>query len=165
MKKIVFVALLSFFAGSSAISQGTLQFNDVKIISNSVNTVPSGKIWKITSIYGFEANKCVTGAALNSCNYGGNNSVNMSVSAFKINGFTVLSECTIKRDWASNNCTGSNNSWANTEAYCGAALGTLGYATKEANPNILPIWIPAGATVESDGPNTFLSVIEFNVIP
>jgi hypothetical protein len=29
----------------------------------------------------------------------------------------------------------------------------------------LPMWLPAGATLRSGGPNTWLSVLEFNIVP
>ncbi len=159
-------ALILIASGINVRAQNSLQFSQAIIVGNSLQTVPSGKVCKVTSVYGFESNLCVTGAELNNCNYGGANSVNMSVSAFKVNGVTVLSECNLKRIWQGSTCSGStNNTWANVEQYCGAGLGTLGYAQKSANPNVLPMWLPAGTTLRSDGPNTFLSVIEFDVVP
>ena len=165
MKKNLLVVILLLFTALSIKAQGTLQFNQVKIISTVLQTVPSGKVWKVTSIYGFEPNTCITGSVMDNCNYGGSNSVNMSVAAFKVNGSVILSECTPKFDWASANCTGTKIAWSSAEQYCGASLGSLGYATKTANPNILPMWLPANTTLQSNGPNTFLSVVEFNLTP
>lgn len=161
MKTLLFCILVSF--GYALQAQGTLEFNQVMIVNNSPQTVPAGKVWKITSVYGFNPYFCQN---LNStCYYGAGNSVSMAVSSFKINGNTVLSECTINRIYASTNCTSSNTVWSNAESSCGAILGAFGYANKSANPNLLPIWIPAGTVLQSDGTQVFLSVVEFNVIP
>jgi len=162
--------LLSFlfplFIGPASFlsAQGNLEFSGALIVSNSELTVPAGKVWKVTSVYGFEANFCLYSTTFNNCNYGPNNSFNMSVSGFVINGVPVLSECTMKRVWASTNCTGTNNTFTAVEALCGNQVGALGYAPKLANPNILPMWLPVGTTLKSIGPATFLSVLEFNIV-
>src|SRR5689334_21806813 len=63
IKKIVF--LLSFLLCILVIcdAQGTLQFNQVLIVTNIQMTVPAGKAWKVTSIHGaeFTLNQCVSG--------------------------------------------------------------------------------------------------------
>lgn len=148
----------------SAVAQTNLQYSTALIISNTELTVPAGKVWKVTSVYGFESDFCLHSATFNGCNYGSSNSFNMSISGFSINGVLVLSECTMKRVWASTNCTGTNNTFTAVEGYCGSQVGALGYAPKAANPNILPIWLPAGTTLRSIGPSTFLSVLEFTVV-
>lgn len=146
------------------IAQGNLQFSQALVVSSTEQTVPVGKVWKVTSVYGFEPNLCLTHASMNNCNYSGSNSVNMSVSGYVVNGVMVLSECTMKRVWGSTNCSGSNNTFTATEQYCGNQIAAQGYAPKLANPNILPMWLPANTTLKSVGPSTFLSVLEFNVI-
>src|SRR5436189_4970789 len=46
-------------------AQGTLQFNQVLIITNVQTAVPAGKVWKVTSVYGaeFTINQCVSNDA------------------------------------------------------------------------------------------------------
>src|SRR5690349_8008028 len=122
MQKNILALLALLLCILAVHAQGSLQFNSVKIITNSIQSVPVGKIWKVTAVYGFEANACVTGVQMDGCNYGGSNSVNMSVSAFKVNGSVILSECTPKFDWASANCTGTKTTWSSAEQYCGAGL-------------------------------------------
>lgn len=45
----VVVALCSWFGPAGAFAQHTLQFNQVKLVS-TVETVPTGKVWKIESM-------------------------------------------------------------------------------------------------------------------
>ena len=47
MKTIVY--LITFIFSSIGFSQGNLQFNQVKLIGDSPQTVPTGKVWKIES--------------------------------------------------------------------------------------------------------------------
>ena len=50
MKKTL-LFLLTIFTISAATAQGNnLQFNQVKLVSNTEETVPVGKVWKITEV-------------------------------------------------------------------------------------------------------------------
>lgn len=54
-------------------AQGNLQFNQVKLVSSSVETVPAGKVWKIVNIFApqisrFSANSGSVGGCGSSCN-------------------------------------------------------------------------------------------------
>src|SRR5687768_13695285 len=49
MKKIfAYIVFASFTLVASA--QGTLQFNQVKLINNTAQIVPAGKVWKVESV-------------------------------------------------------------------------------------------------------------------
>jgi hypothetical protein len=172
MKTLLYTAF--FLLLSTGISaQGNLQFNQARIITNTQLTVPTDKVWKVTSVYGseFNLNLCVDynndwlGLKCNSCfannPNSGNNSVRLSVFTTEIvvNGVRVLNEVsgmpTSVISYPTTNCSGST--------FCSASSYTC--ANKSVNPNLLPIWLPAGSTFRTGGPNTFASVLEFNVIP
>ncbi|MCC6599193.1 MAG: hypothetical protein IT223_00800, partial [Crocinitomicaceae bacterium] len=132
--------------------------------------------WKATSIYGaeFTANQCITAASqfdwlgikcnnyFSNPSYINNHSVSLSYFAtvMIVNGVRIVNELSgmpssgaiIKY---SLNCSGSDN-YTNQSFSC---------ANRGVNPNLMPMWIPAGTTVKTGGPNTFISVIEFNIIP
>ena len=150
MKSLVFLLLLSFL-GLSVSAQGTLQFNQALVVTDQLQTVPAGKVWKVTAIYGKDE-VCRSVAPLY------NNWFSQAlVAGFFLNGVEVLSFRKFLTGTMYNNsptCS-SNNSG-------GYSFTSLNF---ESDPNVLPIWIPAGATVQTSGPNIFLSAIEFNIIP
>jgi hypothetical protein len=133
-------------------AQGSLQYNQAKIATDQLQTVPANKVWKITAIFGKDE-VCRSTAPL----YNNYWSTTL-VSGFKLNNVEVLSfrKFLTTTLYNLNNCTSSAGS-------CGG--GCLNPLNFESDPNILPIWVPAGATVQTVGPNVFLSVIEFNIIP
>lgn len=126
MKRLFVVLIAVFGLSLTGFSQGTLQFNDVKLFTwaNTINspylsavyTVPAGKVWKIESA-------------------GSNN----NVSIFQING-----------------------------QYTSQSINSGGTSTGADN---LPIWLPAGATIQfsgsysSSGLGGYVSILEFNVVP
>jgi len=133
-------------------AQGSLQYNQAKIVTDQLQTVPANKVWKITAIYGKDE-VCRSTAPLYT-NYWSTT----LVAGFKLNSVEILSfrKFLTTTLFSLNNCTSSAGS-------CGG--GCLNALNFESDPNILPIWVPAGATVQTVGPNVFLSVIEFNIIP
>jgi hypothetical protein len=150
MKLLIFLSLLSFVSlGVSA--QGTLQFNQALVVTDQLQTVPAGKVWKVTAIYGKDE-VCRSVAPLY------NNWFSKAlVAGFFLNGVEVLSfRKFLTQTMYSNSPTCSSNSNS------GYNFSSLNF---ESDPNVLPIWIPAGATVQTSGPNIFLSAIEFNIIP
>ncbi|MBM3172091.1 MAG: hypothetical protein FJZ75_10850 [Bacteroidetes bacterium] len=168
MKLGVFVL---FFIGllNQGKAQGNLQFNQVLLVDSALRTVPANKAWKITAISGSEyrLNECVDISAnsnheLKSARCGFTQPTasfigNYSISLFLVNGNRVI-----------NSIEGLPNSvtaWCNSNCTSSCATRDFTCANKSTNPNILPMWLPAGATLRSGGPNTWLSVLEFNIVP
>jgi len=60
-KSILSLVFISLF-GLMSYAQGSLQFNQVKIVTNVQETVPVGKVWKVTSVYGqeFKMGECIS---------------------------------------------------------------------------------------------------------
>lgn len=147
---LLFILLVFFYTGVSG--QGTLQFSNAQIVSNTAATVPSGKVWKVTSIYGNEA-ACVDAQNAENATWTYRKFFRTS---FKVNGVEIVSAAIDyqSRYWCnSGSCTSCITNWPNDKL------------ERTANPNILPMWLPAGTTLESGGPNTFISILEFNIIP
>ena len=143
-----------FFAGFVGVlsAQGSLQYNQAKIATDQLQTVPANKVWKITAIYGKDE-VCRSTAPL----YNNYWSTTLA-SGFKLNNVEILSF----RKFLTTTLFNLNNCTSNAGSCGGGCLNPLNF---ESDPNILPIWVPAGATVQTVGPNVFLSVIEFNIIP
>lgn len=175
MKSILSSAFLLFCL--SAFAQQSLEYNQALVIDNTTQTVPSGKVWKVNAIYGEESRyeECVD-ISQNSvhelnrirCAYTINSTTTYylkvpfyTISKMQVNGVDIIStingvgDISMDRYQSNPACSGSHTSVSRTYS-C---------ANKEPDPNILPMWLPAGTTVESGGPSTFISVIEFNVIP
>ena len=151
-KTFLFIAALAFL--SSAKSQGTLEFNQVKIITNTVETVPSGKVWKITAMSGTVYGECVPHPE-------GNTSIwykATAASGFLLNGNKVYSML----KYPSSGQRYNSNTCVTTGFCCDGNLTTNNQAT---DPLVLPMWLPAGTTLGSIASSVFLSVIEFNVVP
>lgn len=162
---LFFMALLSLGK-----AQGNLQFNQALLLDSALATVPANKVWKITAVSGSEyrLNECVDISAnsnheLKSARCGfapstGTFIANYSVSAFIVNNKRIINSVegfspTSTTVYLSANCT---NSWTSSTFSC---------ANRATTPNILPMWLPAGTTLRSGGPNTVLSVLEFNIVP
>ena len=166
------IALLFLCLVSMAAAQGNLQFNQVLLVDSALRTVPANKAWKITAISGSEyrLNECVNISSnsnheLKSARCGlaqsnGHFVGNYSISLFLVNGNRVINSLegmpTSSTVWVSNLCTNISGNYGNYGFTC---------ANRDTNPNILPMWLPAGATLRSGGPNTWLSVLEFNIVP
>lgn len=140
MKQGVMVLLLALaFWGLSlhGRAQGSLQFNQVKLVT-SLETVPANKVWKVVSvIYDIPASNSGDMTSYSSTSCG---SSTYRSKAIVVNG-------------------------VNTKVGMGmhtASYSSLAYAHAYTE---LPLWLPAGATL-SGGPCTNqISVIEFNVVP
>ncbi|MCC6601304.1 MAG: hypothetical protein IT223_11620 [Crocinitomicaceae bacterium] len=50
MKKNILTSLAAMIIATGTMAQSTLQFNQVKLIGSTTETVPTGKIWKIENI-------------------------------------------------------------------------------------------------------------------
>jgi len=133
MKKI----LLSTFIilSNLACAQGNLQFNQVKLVT-SLETVPSGKVWKIESvIYNIAATASGYQASNGSCNSTSYESTSIEIASVP----TKVGQ--------------------GTQA---ASYSNLQYTHSY---TILPLWIPAGTTLSGGTCLNKISVIEFNIIP
>ncbi|MCC6599542.1 MAG: hypothetical protein IT223_02595 [Crocinitomicaceae bacterium] len=155
MKKTLSLILLSLVF-LFARAQGTLEFNQVKIITNTLETVPSGKVWKITAMSGTASGDCVPHP--DQLNY-----VNVwykapSVSGFILNGNKVYSMIKFPASGQR-----YNSSACATPGYC--CDSNLTTYNQSSDPLVLPMWLPAGATLQSVGSGIFLSVLEFNIVP
>ena len=151
-------------------AQGSLQFNQVLLVDSALSTVPANKVWKITAISGSEyrLNECVDISANSShelksarCGYANSSAsfiANYSISVFLINGKRVVNSVEGLPSQATVHLgsTCSNGWQSNINFTC---------TNRATTPNILPMWLPSGTTLRSGGPNTWLSVLEFNVIP
>ncbi len=158
MKRNTLFTLIGLLASALMSAQGSLQFNEAKIISGSTETVPAGKVWKVTAVYGTaqqcnEIGPCYT--ALSPTSYAFAN-----VSGMMVNGTVIQSKMLWKRTsfYTNSTCVNDPRSFSGT--------GTCNNDAKDvsSDPNILPIWLPEGTTLSSLGSTSFVSVIEFNVI-
>ena len=137
---LISFALLSFFTG---IAQGNLQFNQVKIISNTdpSQTVPAGKVWKIESVF----------TAGDQDVYGVQTS-GTTLSLFPACGVPAFYYLYSGRYLAINSIPIS-----------------FGIHSAGETMTSLPIWVPAGSTICTCTNNALCargySAIEFNIIP
>ena len=182
--KLLLTLLLSFLffsQNSQVLAQGSLQFNQIKLVGSIEDTVPPGKVWKVVGYYGFEQyyNACIQYSG-NSNMSGANRLVNCgsyfnattlssgrfnyTAAEMHINGSILILETTgfnainANNHWNSTNCTGSQWNYGNPQPTFNFNCANIGPSGK------LPLWLPASSRLKSNGPNTFLSVIEFNVI-
>jgi hypothetical protein len=123
------LALLSFVG----FGQYNLQLNQVVLVSNTLQTVPAGKVWKVESY--MQAGI----AAPDMIEVGGSCAYSDRHHPMIVNGQTYF---------LINGSPGHGSS------------GTFLAAS-----NILPLWLPAGATLRTACAKDVLSVIEFNLVP
>jgi hypothetical protein len=137
MKNFFLIIALSSLSILSK-AQGNLQFNKAKLVS-TIDTVPSGKVWKIESII---YSSTIVDAL---CNTSTNNSCNSNSKSDNIiiNGNSV----TIRQ---SSTVTGSYN---------------FGYSTSLLWEQKLPIWLNQGNTISSSNGVLYVNVLEFNITP
>lgn len=150
---VTFIALFIFllFDGASVNGQNTLTFSQGLIVGSSTVTVPAGKIWKVESIFGEQVNACIPVDCLASGWWAKGLASGMYVNGTMIPS-TLRGFSTSQTMWNNNLCTTGANSSNN-----------LSCAAKSADPNILPMWLPAGTTLASLGATTFVNVLEFNI--
>ena len=146
-------------------AQTTLEFSQSIIVSATQQTVPSGKTWKVTSIYGSDriCVPCIQNEhiASSSCN---SRFVDYAGAAFLVNGNEVVSyrdwigKSTFETTYADNTCT---------TAWDTHAISSFRWRMFDVppNPNLLPMWLPEGTTLKAATANIYLSVIEFTVGP
>ncbi len=158
---LVAFALLALSAGA----QGTLQFNQVKLVSSTLETVPTGKVWKVTAVYG-QKFACWPMSCPGSWPV---NSVYSTRSSYKVNGvevtvFNSMNNPTAGIYYTSSDCTGSQSPNSPLTNCLAAGYGEYINSVPD-RQTTLPLWLPAGTTLQSTDPAITLSLVEFNVIP
>lgn len=158
-----FIIILFILIGGLGFSQGTLQFNQIKLVSANIDSVPANKIWKIENAYIGQVNRFQassgSGGGCSSCNGSSTNWTS----------FQIL-PCPASSDFQSKAQMKINGApiWYNSGS---------------------PIWLPSGSTLQGmdyncnssaggftgQGYSCFcpppttvystITVIEFNVIP
>jgi hypothetical protein len=130
--KFLFASVISllFFTG---FGQYNLQLNQVVLVSNTLQTVPAGKVWKV------ETYMQAGIAAPDMIETGGTCSLIDRHHPMIVNGQSY---------YLINGSPGHGSS--------GVFL---------AASNILPMWLPAGATIRTACAKDVLSIIEFNLVP
>jgi len=152
------------FISLASNAQGSLQFNQAKLVGNNLETVPSGKVWKVMSLYGedFSGGSCVQ--------FGSYYYDKILQAGFNINGNLVGVQygtgpgCYIR----TGSCSGSivnGSQECNSSGWVDRVTNALGNVKISSMNASLPLFVPAGTTMQTLGGTTFLSVIEFNVIP
>jgi len=138
--KIIF--LISLLWCGAIYSQGNLQFNQVKIVSNTdaSQTVPAGKVWKIESV-------------------------------FSEGGDTYPLDCNGSTQTYFASCGIPSFYFKNYGRYLSINNIPVSFGIHSAGNQMtnLPIWLPAGTTICTCIPSYMCargySVIEFNIIP
>lgn len=130
--KFLFALVLALFS-FVGYGQYNLQLNQVVLVSNTQQTVPAGKVWKVESY--MQAGI----AAPDMIEVGGSCAYSDRHHPMIVNGQTYF---------LINGSPGHGSS------------GTFLAAS-----NILPMWLPAGATLRTACAKDVLSVIEFNLVP
>jgi len=130
------IFLLVFLATSLSWSQGNLQFNQVKLVT-AQEIVPVGKVWKVESvIYAIPDDQSGAQSSQGaSCGV-----ANFRSTSIEVDGVTT------KVGNGTNTASYSNLSY--THSY-----------------TILPLWLPAGASLSGGPCLNKISVIEFTIVP
>ena len=131
----------------------TLQFSQIKLVGN-VETVPANKVWKIESVLSGEHRLPTSGTNF------------PTLSRFiKVNGSDVCVQeyHTAGLGLGFNGCCGGGF-WMNSTGQSPNSTQTH-LVSVQGEPSKLPIWLPAGSTLETSTRTLSISVIEFNVVP
>jgi hypothetical protein len=170
--KSLFVAVGLLFS-LSAFAQGSLQFGQAVIVTanDGIVTVPANKVWKVMSVFGEATADGQCYQLLPYCvssSWPASSTDDLKVKGFKVNGKVVWRAVEPTFDaviyYQQPNCTGSTtqmSGYANCANYVNNDL-SKGFDELAAS---LPFWVPTGATLECLGSDTFISLIEFNIIP
>jgi hypothetical protein len=135
MKKLLLILIVSFI--SFSLMAGNLEFNQVKLVT-AQETVPAGKVWKVVSVV-YNIAETQTGYSTSTSTTSCNSSAYRSLSITVDGTTTKVGQGT------------------NTAAY-----SNLAYVHSY---TMLPLWLPAGSTLDGGPCLNKVSVIEFNVVP
>lgn len=173
MKKLFIAAAFIIFGTVGLMAQGTLQFGQAMIItpSSGVQTVPAGKVWKVMSVFG-KATLINTCYALEpycvNSSWPSSSTNSIEGKGYKVNGNVVWQEARIASGgviyYQNANCSGATTQFSSYPTCVNFVNTTLSQGFDELSAT-LPFWLPAGATLETLGAQTFISVVEFNIIP
>lgn len=147
MKKLLLSIVLAGFFALSASAQTSLEFSQAILVDHVQQTVPPNKVWKITGISGGARNFCID--IPSSTYYARANGI-----GFYVNGILMgKMSSTSNTHYTSSNCSSGSGC-------CAGSFGTIGE-----NGDMVPMWLPAGTTLQAVAPEILLSVVEFNIIP
>lgn len=166
MKKTTLFLIANALALNLVFSQGNLEFSKALIIGTAKDTVPPDKIWKVTSIYGSDR-ICIPSSypSYHACSGCANpNYVAFTGASMAVNGVSVFSDRKFYLVGSTTQIYIYSNSTCTTEMSSGYQKGWAAFDIN-ANPNILPMWLPEGTTLQSPSANIFISVLEFSIIP
>lgn len=158
---LLFLVLLSF---GIAKAQGTLQFNQVKLVS-SVQTVPAGKVWKVVNIYApqvirFQASSG-SGGCSGTCN-GSSTTWNSFTTPLCPDQTTFNSSAQIKINGSSAFYNSNSPLWLPAGTTLEGNAFACNNSTGWFNGNGYSCFCPPSTT---QNVVTNISVIEFNIIP
>jgi hypothetical protein len=138
MKCFITCCLLVFC--SYCIAQGNLQFSQAKLVT-TVQTVPAGKVWKVES-YAYNGGAAFAGTQSGFYSNDGTNerSYINALMTYSINGSSVQIPASLSR------------------------TGAVGIVPLT-GLNLFPFWLPEGSTLAAGTNMSYLSVLEFNVVP
>lgn len=157
MKRVasfIFMMITGLFTGiiSHNVAAQTLTFSQVILVGTSTSTVPAGMVWKVESYLGTGQ---LTGICIPTTTSGYWYKAGC-LQGFAVNGNTFYfgSPCgSTSACYTNSVCSGSPGSCS------GFSSSTL------PGPPSYPFWLPAGSTINTLIPNTYFSIIEFEVVP
>jgi hypothetical protein len=121
-------------------AQGNLQFSRVLLVDAGLQTVPANAVWKIESV--MTTNNMVPPAGTTDNTY-------YTISKIiEVNGNQVIISRACRYT--------ENNSRYNSESTTDIGVE---------NVTELPLWLPVGTTLKTGTNASFISVIEFNIVP
>jgi hypothetical protein len=132
----IIIGAFACFLHVVAFAQGNLQFNQVKLVT-AQETVPIGKVWKVESVI-YNIPEDLSGAQTSA-------STTCSSSTFRSTAIEVDGVPT-KVGLGTNTASYSNLTYTHTYT-------------------MLPLWLPAGATLSGGSCLNKVSVLEFSVVP
>ena len=119
-------------------AQGSLQFNQVLLV-NTLDTVPANKVWKIEAM-AYNGGAPFAGQSASYSNIFSGTRGFECIARYLVNGNPVVIPVAYLQSYF-NSTSGANF------------------------PFTLPMWLPAGSTLNPQTNISYLSVIEFNVVP
>lgn len=145
MNKFIFTLLFiaSLFTFND-ISAQNLAFNDVLLVNTTEDTVPAGKVWKVQSV--------------------------MPQTSFprKLNTSSTASALTTAEDFViiinGTNVYIGQASAGVTSGYTGGS-GSQSVMYTCVNTGLFPMWLPEGTTLKASTNVSYISIVEFNVVP
>jgi len=156
---------LALMAVSPLVAQGTLQFNQVKLVSASTEAVPAGKVWKVVNVYVSQIQRFQASSGSGTC----------------LGGQVCNGVSTRWNSFSTANCPSSGDFQNNAQMRVDGANTFFNVGS--------PLWLPAGTTLQGnqyscnnsagwfDGQGfschcpvnqtvfSTVSVVEFNVLP